>query len=343
MNKPEAIWIPPRWIRVFLITPIVLVATALVTISSPVLHLVLAFIDLVDRREWRFSRMGGLGIALCVTEFLGLVAAFVLWVASGFGWFLKAPTFQRAHNTVFGWWLELVTRALRFYLGFEFVLPITERINGPILIVARHAGPGDAFLLARTVIRDYRRQLRMLGTSKLLWDPFINHMMLRLPNVFLDQHPENRQGQLAAITEMCATMDDRSVVIIFPEGGNWTPTRWHGSIRSLENLGRADRARRAASMPNVLPPRSTAVAAALQARDDMTVVFVVHEGLDDLYSLRQIWSNVPLRRTVHAAYWSIPCTEIPVDRAELTAWLYDQWALVDQWITSARPPRAGPD
>ncbi len=339
MNKPLTIWVPPRWFRVFLITPIVFAATALVTIASPLLHLLLALIDIVDRREWRFSRMGGLGIALCVAEFLGLLAAFVLWVGSGFGWRVKTPLFQRAHNAVFGWWLELVTRALRFYLGFEFVLPMTERIDGPILTFARHAGPGDAFLLARTVIRDYGRQLRMLGTHKLLWDPFINHIMLRLPNVFLEQHPKDQLGELAAITEMCATMDDHSVVIIFPEGGNWTPNRWQGSIQSLEDMGRADRATRAAGMPNVLPPRSTAAVAALQARDDMTVVFVAHEGLDDLYSLGQIWRNLPLRRTVHAAYWSIPCSEIPVDRTELTSWLYDQWALVDQWITSARPPK----
>ena len=215
---------------------------------------------------------------------------------------------------------------------------MTERIDGPILTFARHAGPGDAFLLARTVIRDFGRQLRMLGTNRLLWDPFINHMMSRLPNVFLEQNPKNQLGELAAITEMCATMDDHSVVIIFPEGGNWTPTRWRGSIDSLESLGRTDRARRAAEMPNVLPPRSAAVAAALAARDDMSVVFVVHEGLDDLYSLRQLWRNIPLRRTVQAAYWSISCSEIPVDRTELTSWLYDQWALVDQWISNSRPP-----
>ncbi len=341
MDKPGLIWVPPRLIRVLLITPIVFVATALVTIASPGLHLVLALVDIVDRRDWRFSRMGGLGIALCVTEFFGLLAAFVLWVSSGFGWGVRTPRFQRAHNQAFGWWLELVTRALRFYLGFEFVLPMTERINGPILTFARHAGPGDAFLLARTVIRDYRRQLRMLGTHKLLWDPFINHMMLRLPNVFLEQNPKDKISELAAITEMCATMDDHSVVIIFPEGGNWTPNRWQGSIEAFENLGRPDRARSAAGMPNVLPPRSSAVAAALAARDDMTVVFVVHEGLDDLYSLGQIWRNIPLRRTVRATYWSVPHSEIPTDRARLSSWLLDQWTLVDQWIASSRPP--GPD
>ncbi len=337
VTKPSTIWVPPRWIRVMVITPIVFIATALVTVASPLLHVVLAFIDIVDRKDWRFTRMGGLGIALCVTEFFGLVACFVLWVGSGFGWRIGSPRFQRAHNRVFGWWLELVTRALRFYLGFEFLVPMTERIDGPILTFARHAGPGDAFLLARTVIRDYKRQLRMLGTHRLLWDPFMNHMMLRLPNVFLEQKPRRGRDQSAEITKMCATMGDDSVVIIFPEGGNWTPSRWKQSIETLETLGERERATRAARMTHVLPPRSAAVAAALDARDDMTVVFVAHEGLDDLYSLSQIWRNIPLRRTVRASYWSIAEHEIPTDRAELTSWLYNQWALVDEWIEASRP------
>ncbi|NNE95059.1 MAG: hypothetical protein HKN24_03435 [Acidimicrobiales bacterium] len=337
MKKPSAIWVPPRWFRVAVVTPIVFIVAGTVTLLSPLLHLALAIIDLVDRRRWRFTRMGGLAIALCVTEFFGLIATFVLWVGTGLGWKIGSRWSQRAHNRVFGWYLELVTRALRFYIGFDFDLPLTERIDGPILTFARHAGPGDAFLLARTVIRDYHRQVRMLGTNKLLWDPFMNHMMLRLPNVFLERDPHNPQRQLDAIASMCATMHDDSVVIIFPEGGNWTPDRWRGSIDSLTALGRADRAGMAANMTHVLPPRTAAAQAALQACHDMTVVFVVHEGLDDLYSLGQIWRSVPLDRTVRASYWSVDRHEIPEDREQFTRWLYAEWARVDAWIDRHRP------
>lgn len=324
--------VPPRWVRRSLVTPLVFVGSALVTLLSPILILLLVFVDVIDRKSWRFSRVGGLGVAMCVTEFFGLVAVFVLWVASGFGLGIKSSRFQRAHNKVFGWWLELVTRALRFCLDFEFVLPTTERITGPILTFARHAGPGDAFLLARTVIQDYHRQLRMLGANKLLWDPFMNHMMLRLPHHFCDPHPKDPAADLRAVADMCATMDDDSVMIVFPEGGNWTPGRWEGAIERLESRGRPDLAARATAMPHVLPPRTAGAIAALQARDDITVVFVVHVGLEDLYSLKEIWKKVPLRRKVQATYWSVPKDEIPSDPAEMGAWLFDQWELVDQWI-----------
>lgn len=336
MESKPGIWVPPRWFRVLLVTPLVFIFTGLITLLSPFLHLVLALIDLVDRKEWRFSRLGGIGIALCVTEFIGLLAAFVLWVGFGFGLRIHSPRSLRIHNHIFGLWLEAVTRALRFYLGFDFFLPMTERIHGPILTFARHAGPGDAFLLARTVIRDYKRQLRMLGSNKLLWDPFLNHMMLRLPHHFLD-HRQTGDAALASIADMCATMDDDSVAIIFPEGGNWTPRRWTNAIESLATSHHPERADLAAGMVNVLPPRTAGALAALRARDDMTVVFVAHTGLGDLHSLGAIWRNVPLRRNVQATYWSAPSSEIPADSAAFGDWLYDQWATIDDWIIETRP------
>ena len=333
----STVWVPPRWFRLLVVTPIVFVFSGVVTLLSPALHALLALIDVVDRKEWRFSRVGGIGIALCVTEFVGLVVVLVLWVAFGFGFGIRSRRAQRVHNYIFGVWLEFVTRALKFFLGFEFVLPMGERIHGPIITFARHAGPGDAFLLARTVIRDYKRQLRMLGTNKLLWDPFLNHLMLRLPHHFLDSRRNTPESELEAIEQMCSSMEDDSVTIIFPEGGNWTPKRWEGAVDSLTTSGRTERAELAAEMMNVLPPRTAGALAALGARPDATVVFVAHAGLGDLHSLGEIWRNVPLRRRVQATYWSVPAAEIPTDRQAVGAWLFEHWALIDQWIVETRP------
>jgi len=322
VEKTSATWVPPRWARVAIVTPIVFIVSGVIALLSPILHVLLGLIDLVDRKEWRFSRLGGLGIALCVTEFFGLIAALLLWVGFGFGIRIRSPRSQRIHNYIFGVWLEFVTRALRFYLGFNFILPMTERIHGPILTFARHAGPGDAFLLARTVIRDYKRQLRMLGANKLLWAPFLNHMLLRLPHHFLNRRGSDDASELQAIAELCATMDDDSVTIIFPEGGNWTPRRWNHAVETLHSRGH-HRADLASGMTNVLPPRTAGALAAVRARNDMTLVFVAHVGLGDLHSLKAIWQNVPLRRDVRATYWSVPGTDVPTERAEFGDWLFE--------------------
>lgn len=131
-------------------------------------------------------------------------------------------------------------------------------------------------------------------------------------------------------------MHDDSVLIIFPEGGNWTPKRWERAIESLHEHGRHHRADQAARMANVLPPKAAGAAAALHARSDLTVVFVVHVGLGDLHSLGEIWRNVPLRRQVQATYWSVPSDELPSDATEVSSWLFDQWATLDTWISEHR-------
>jgi len=341
-TKPK-LRVPHPWIRRLVITPVVFVVVAAMTVTSPLWHLIFLFLDIFDRRAHRFTRIGGLAIAMCVTEFLGLLAALFLWIGSGFGLAINKPLFQRAHNKVFGWWLELVTRALRVYLGFEFVMPVGETITGPVLTFARHAGPGDAFLLARTVIQDYGRQLRMLGTNRLLWDPFMNHMLTRLPFHFCDTEPTDPTADLEAIAEMCGSMQHDSVMIIFPEGGNWTPTRWDRAIGRLEERGKQDLAEKAAAMPHVLPPRTQGAIAALRARRDVTVVFVGHVGLEDLYSLKQIWVNVPLGRRVQAAYWSVPAEEIPDEPKAISSWLFDQWGQVESWIVAHEAAISEPD
>ena len=301
------------------------------TVLSPVLHVVLALLDLIDRREWRFSRLGGIGIAFCVTEFIGLTLAFGLWIGSGFGWKIRTQRFQRAHNRLFGWWLELVTRALRFYLGFDLVVR-GEQIDGPVLAFARHAGPGDMFLLARTLIQTYDRQMVTVGASKLLLDPFFDRVVRRSPSLFISQNPVDPSECLDEMSELCRTMSDDSVMIICPEGGNWTPKRWNEAIDRLETRGQHDRAELAASMTHVLPPRSAGAVAAISARDDVTVVFIAHAGLDDLFSLGELWRKIPLRRHVEVEYWSVPREEIPTEPDQLPAWLFGEWAKVDAWI-----------
>ena len=139
-------------------------------------------------------------------------------------------------------------------------------------------------------------------------------------------------GAADAIKIAAAVLKQDGVLGIFPEGGNWTPRRWKNAIEGLERRGQYDRAVRAAKMPHVLPPRSSGAVAALQARDDVAVVFVAHVGLEDLYSLRRIWESVPLRRRVQAAYWSVPNHEIPTDQDALRAWLLDRWVDVDTWV-----------
>lgn len=153
-----------------------------------------------------------------------------------------------------------------------------------------------------------------------------------MPYYSCDQDSRDAATHLEAIGDMCRSMDDDSVLIIFPEGGNWTPRRRDEAIDRLEARGMHDQAMQATAMTHGLPPRTAGAIAALGARPDVTVVFVTHVGLEDLFSLKEIWRNIPLDRTVVGAYWSVSADEIPGDRSQLSPWMYDQWERVDRWI-----------
>lgn len=329
-----AVKVPPWPIRTFVVTPIVFVGALLVTILSPILHLLLALIDLLDRRNWRFTRIVGLGIAFCVVEVFGLVMALLLWILSGFGLWMGAERIQRLHLWVFGIWLELITAAIRTFIGFDFAFPTVRLPFGPLLVFSRHAGPGDALLVAHSLIRIHGRRVRMLGTTKLLWDPFFNHVVRRLPFHFCEQNPSDPQKELHEVMASAETIEDDGAMIIFPEGGNFTPKRQHEALQRLEERGQIARAELARRMTHVLPPRSAGTIAALEACPRASVVFVAHVGLDDLLSLRDLWRRVPIRRTVQATFWVAERDAAATGPVATSNWLWNQWLSVDAWIDS---------
>lgn len=346
--------VPSRPVRALVLTPITFVGSLVVTVLSPLLHLALAAIDLVDRKGWRFTRIVGLGIAFCVVELFGLVMALLLWIGSGFGLWMQTPLIQGLHRRVFSVWLELITSAIETFIGFEFVFPAGEVPSGPLLVLSRHAGPGDALLVARALIHDHGRRLRMLGTTRLLWDPFFNHLVNRMPFYFCEPEADDVQSELRAIRDAAETIEEDGAMIVFPEGGNFTPRRHAIAIERLRDRGQHQRAERAARMRHVLAPRTTSTLTAVESAPEARVIIVAHVGLDDLLSLRDIWNRVPLDRTVRATFWEGFDGERPATHDDLVEWLYSQWERVDAWIEenseevfgrdrdpeTLRPPRA---
>jgi hypothetical protein len=125
--------------------------------------------------------------------------------------------------------------------------------------------------------------------------------------------------------------------VIFPEGGNFTPSRWRRGIRQLEETQRHEEARRAKAMANLLPPRSGGAFAAIDAAPTADVIFVAHTGLDDLITIGDVWRSLPMEQVIKARWWRVPASEVPRERAEVVRWLYDWWERIDAWIAENRP------
>src|SRR6266702_4615265 len=141
------------------------------------------------------------------------------------------------------------------------------------------------------------------------------------------------------IARLARGLDERGALVIFPEGGNWTPGRWRRGIRRLEHVGRPDLAERARDMPNLLPPRPGGALAAIAACPDADVIFVAHAGLDSIVTIGDVWGKFPIDQVIRARWWRVPSERVPrsADHEAQVQWLYAWWERIDGWITENRP------
>jgi hypothetical protein len=157
--------------------------------------------------------------------------------------------------------------------------------------------------------------------------------------VFISHRRSGEGIFVEQIARLAGGLDQAGALVIFPEGGNWTPARWRRGVERLEGLGRPDLAARARDMPNLLPPRSGGVLAALSACPEADVIFVAHAGLDRLVSVADVWRSLPMDQLIRARWWRVRATEVPrtADHEQQLQWLYGWWERIDAWISDNHP------
>lgn len=312
----------------------------LLTLCAPLLHLFAAVLDLIfDRKRFRLSRFVGIGLAFCATEVFGLFTLFTVWVGSGFGRWMDRPFWVRANMVLTGQYMELITRAIRFFLGFDFSYTFEPfPRDRPVILLSRHAGPGDAFLIMRVILRDGKRRPMFIGAAKLQWDPFLDIAGERLGYRYLLRRSPDPAADLRSIRAMAQSLGGNDTLGIFPEGGNVTPERRQRRIDSLKARGRDDLVRVAESLRYTMLPFSGGAVAAMEGAPDAVVLVLAHAGLEDLCGFGDLWNAVPLGRSVVAHSWTVMPEDRPGDTRALATWLRGEWQKVDDWIGAHLSP-----
>jgi 1-acyl-sn-glycerol-3-phosphate acyltransferase len=325
--------LPPRWLRRLVLAPGLVLGTLLLVTTLPIWLLVAAVASpLIPAARWRPLRVLWVLLLHLVLESVLLLSLFGLWLGSGFGRRLSSPALQAEHY-------ELV----KGYLGTMFaesqrVLGVQVSVDGPepstfagrpLVVFSRHAGPGDSFLLVHALMNWYGRQPRIVLKETLRWDPAVDVLLGRLPNLFVRP---GTPGLEAEVGRLATGLDRDDAFVIFPEGGNFTARRRARAIRRLRSKGLLAEAEKAERMRHVLAPRPGGVTAALAAGEGADVVWVAHAGLDHLVSVADVWRALPMDTKVRMRWWHVPADEVPQDRDEQVEWLYDWWARIDDWI-----------
>ncbi|MFG1602724.1 1-acyl-sn-glycerol-3-phosphate acyltransferase [Actinoplanes sp. NPDC049265] len=332
---------PPIWVRRVVFAPVV-IALALVLLTTLPVWLILALaLSPVMPGHLRVPRLVGLAIVYVVWDAAALVVLFVLWVASGFGLTIRSPGFQRAHYAVTGAFLRFLFWIARWSLHLKVDVvgtdPDTALPGRPEIVVSRHAGPGDSFILIHALVNWFAREPRIVLKATLQWDPAVDVLLNRLPSRFILPGQVSSETLEREVGELAVGLDDNDAFVIFPEGGNFTPRRRIRAIERLRARGLRDLAERAEDLEHLLPPKPGGLLAAIDAAPDSGVVFVAHTGLDRMLTVGDVWRELPMDKQLVMRFWSVSPEEIPATEQERITWLYDWWARIDEWIGANQP------
>jgi 1-acyl-sn-glycerol-3-phosphate acyltransferase len=331
----------PVWVRRLIIAPAVVALAIVLLTTLPVWLIIALAASPLVAGHLRVPRLVWLAIVYVVWDAVALVALAVLWVASGFGWKLRTPGFQRAHYVLTGRFLAVLFWIAQWSLHLTVDVvgtdPDTAIPGRPEIVVGRHAGPGDSFILIHALVNWFAREPRIVLKATVQWDPAVDVLLNRLPNRFISPGRTGTVTLEDEIGQLATGLDDNDAFVIFPEGGNFTPHRRLRAIARLRDRGLPHLAVRAENLRNLLPPKPGGLFTAIDAAPDAGVIFVAHTGLDRMITVGDVWRELPMDKQLIMRFWSVPPEDVPVDEEARTAWLYDWWARIDAWIEENRP------
>ncbi|GAA0271415.1 1-acyl-sn-glycerol-3-phosphate acyltransferase [Cryptosporangium japonicum] len=334
----------PRWFRRVVVAPAFAGILFGLLLTMPLWLIVVGLVSIGLKGRRRLLRVVWLVAVYMVMELVVLIELFGLWLAAGCSaQRVRSPKFQLRHYQLVGWVLRIASkqagRVLKLHIRTDGPDPDAHP-GRPLLVLCRHAGPGDSFLLTNALINKYAREPRIVLKDTMQWDPAVDVLLNRLPSRFISPNPgASGDAVEAQIAALATGLDENDAFVIFPEGGNFTPNRRTKIIASLKKRGLHKAAQRAEEMIHVLAPRPGGVVAALKAApEEADVLLVAHTGLDHMLTVADVWRELPMDKTITMRFWLVPAAEVPRGDAEQQVeWLYRWWERIDDWIEEHRP------
>ena len=188
--------LPPVLVRRLVLAPLVIVIAGALAALTPAVAVLNAAYDLVRRRtspghvrRSRALRVLCLALAWSAGETAALTALLGLWIASGFGGRLDTEPYQARHYGVMRWFLDLVYRVAQRACGLHVEVTgppdAQAAVDRPLIVLSRHAGPGDSVLLIHHLLSVCERRPRVVMKATLQLDPSLDIVANRVPNAFI--------------------------------------------------------------------------------------------------------------------------------------------------------------
>lgn len=339
MNRPLQTWTR----RLLVIALYAAILSTLVTFFVALVVLAVAF-DFARRQPWTATRTLVFFVWYFACELAGILASFALWIAAGTWAGGNRERFLDWNYALQHWWARMLGRGgfRIFDIRLAPAAPFVEKAGGgtapyrfgerPVLVFVRHASTADTILAAVLLSVPYGTRLRYVLKRELLWDPCLDIVGNRLPNVFVQRDSGVTEREVAAVAELGRKLGRNDGVLIYPEGTRFSPSKKDRIVRKLHEQGRAEAAAEAEALRHVLRPRSGGPLALLEAAPGADVVFLAHTGFEGSASFDRFFNGGLIGRTVHVEIRVIRAEDLPGSADDRRTWMMEQWRRVDDFV-----------
>lgn len=329
------------WLRRIAMVTLYAAALATLTATFPVVIVAAGVLDLALAKPWTIVRTLAFFFWYLLCELVGVAASVAIWLASG--------VWAGADRERFLVWNYALQRAWGQALGrgaFRiFGVTVEVEDDGcdfgrrPLLLFVRHASTADTILALLLVTVPHRIRLRYVLKRQLLWDPCLDIVGNRLPNVFVRRDFAHTGEDAEAIAELGRGLTAGEGVLIYPEGTRFSEAKKRRIVTRFREAGREREAAEAEALRSVLPPRSAGPLALLESARGADAVFCAHTGLEGSASFDRFFNGGLVGAVVRVRFRHVPAERIPATSEERRRWLLDEWRRVDAFVSEATAER----
>ena len=162
------------------------------------------------RDGWSESGWGAASLAaMCFfglyffCELVGILVAGSIWVLTLGGVLVGKARFLSAHYALQRGWSQTLFRGSfgLFSMSIDVEGESVAR-EGPYVLFVRHSSSADTVLAAGVFPNPQRRRFRYVLKQELLWDPCLDIVGCRLPNVFVNRRAAQSGEQVLAVADL---------------------------------------------------------------------------------------------------------------------------------------------
>lgn len=329
------------------------VAFVFVTVLFGVLLVLALVVDLAlwlrRRKPWMATRLLLFAWWFLAGELLGMTSLLVSWVSTGGPFVADHPRRRRWVYRTRIRWAGGHFGGVRVIFGLKLEVDGLEHGGpGPVIVFIRHASIIDNTMPDAVLGKAHGIGLRFVLKRELQMIPTIDIGGRMVPTTFVRRASKDPAAELVQVRKLALELGPDEGILIYPEGTRHTDAKLAKAQATI-----AERQPHIAPLANrlhhVLPPRLGGPLALLDELDGHAdAVFCGHVGLDGFEYISDIWAGGLVGTTVRVKLWRHPAASIPVGDDARTAWIYEHWQVLDDWIgeqradlgVGARPPKA---